>query len=253
MTRALVQATWDDAPHLSQKQKDDLWGSIPAYQRDARTKGIPQLGSGAIYPVPESEITVPPFKIPDWYRLSYGMDVGWNRTAVIWSALDPEDDILYLYSEHYRGHAEPAVHAAAVRSRGEWIHGVIDPAARGRGQVDGQKLMQIYANDLGLHLTIATNAVESGIMEVFTRLSTGRLKVFSTMVNWLAEYRIYRRDEKGAVVKENDHAMDATRYNVMSGLPVAMSRPPDEWAIRKAARHTSSAEYDPFAEGWKPQ
>jgi hypothetical protein len=40
-----VMATWDDAPHLDEKTRAELFASIPAYQRDARTKGIPQLGS----------------------------------------------------------------------------------------------------------------------------------------------------------------------------------------------------------------
>ena len=56
MSKLVVSATWDDVPHLSPEQKTELWGSIPPYQRDARSKGIPQLGSGAIYPVAESEI-----------------------------------------------------------------------------------------------------------------------------------------------------------------------------------------------------
>ena len=37
----LVTATWDDAPHLTKEQKDELWASIPPYQRDARAKGVP--------------------------------------------------------------------------------------------------------------------------------------------------------------------------------------------------------------------
>jgi hypothetical protein len=69
-------ASWDDAPHLSKAERDELWASIPPYQRDARSKGIPQLGAGAIYPVPESEIVVDDFKIPEYWPVSYGKDVG---------------------------------------------------------------------------------------------------------------------------------------------------------------------------------
>jgi hypothetical protein len=43
-------------------------------------------------------------------------------------------------------------------------------------------------------------------------MSTGRLKVFRNLSAWLEEFRLYRRDEKGRVVKENDHIMDAMRY-----------------------------------------
>lgn len=205
--------TCDDVPHLNQKEKDTLYAAIPPYQRDARSKGIPQLGSGAIYPVPESDIVIPAIEIPDHWPRGYGLDVGWNRTAAVFGALDRSSDTLYLYSEHYRGHAEPAIHSKAIQARGEWIPGRIDPAARGRGQRDGEQLLIDY-QDLGLDLLPAINAVESGIYKVWMRLSTGRLKVFESCVNWLSEFRIYRRDEKGNIVKANDHAMDAIRYLV---------------------------------------
>lgn len=219
-TRYLVQADWDDAPHLTDEQKARLWESIPPYQRDARAKGIPQLGAGAIYPIGESEILIDPVEFQPWFRKVYAMDVGWNRTAVLWGAIDDETDTLYIYGEHYRGNAEPAIHAAAVKAKGDWIPGVIDPASRGRSQVDGSQLLSLYTQ-LGLKLVTANNAVEAGIYEVWTRLSTGRLKVFKTCVNTLAEYRIYRRDEDGKIVKENDHLMDCLRYLIMSGLPIA--------------------------------
>lgn len=216
-TKYVGMATWDDVPHLSQKQKEDLWSSIPPFQRDARSKGVPQLGAGAIYPVPESEIVVPDFEVPVHWPRVFGMDVGWNKTAAVFGALDQQSDTLYLYSEHYRGQAEPAIHAEAINARGRGIPGVIDPASRGRTQVDGQQLFVRY-RQMGLDLTVANNAVETGIYDVWQRMSTGRLKVFKSMTNWVAEFRLYRRDDKGRVVKENDHLMDATRYLVVSGL-----------------------------------
>jgi len=149
MSKRVVSATWDDVPHLSAEQKAELWGSIPPYQRDARAKGIPQLGSGAIYPVPESEIVVDPFELPLHWPRGYGLDVGWNRTVAVWGAHDRDTDMVWLWSEHYRGQAEPSVHAAAIRARGEWMQGAVDPAARGRGQRDGEQLLQNYV-DLGL-------------------------------------------------------------------------------------------------------
>ncbi len=156
------------------------------------------------------------------------MDVGWNRTAALWAAWDQQSDVVYLYSEHYRGQAEPVIHAEAIKARGAWIPGVIDPAARGRSQKDGSRLVDDYVS-LGLNLTFAVNAVESGILAVWQRLSTGRLKVFAGLQSFFAEYRIYRRDEGGKIVKENDHLMDDVRYLIMSGLIVAMTAPPEEY------------------------
>ena len=209
-------ATWDDVPHLTKTQKDELWASIPPFQRDARSKGVPQLGAGAIYPVPESELTCEEFAIPEHWRRCYGMDVGWNRTAVIWGATNPDTEVTYLYSEYYRGQAEPILHAEAIKARGE-MPGVIDPASRGRAQTDGQQLLGMYRRH-GLDITLANNAVESGLYTVWQTMSAGKLRVFQNLRNWLSEFRLYRRDEKGRVVKDNDHLMDATRYLVVSGL-----------------------------------
>ena len=48
-------------------------------------------------------------------------------------------------------------------------------------------------------------------------MSTGKLKVFASLGNWLQEFRLYQRDNEGRVVKQNDHLMDATRYFIVSG------------------------------------
>lgn len=220
----VVMATWDDVPHLTAEAKAELWKAIPPFQRDARSKGVPQLGSGAIYPIPEDDIVIADFPLPAHWPRCYGMDVGWNRTAAIWGAIDREDSTVYLYSEHYKGQAEPVVHVSAIHSRGIWIPGVIDPASRGRSQKDGEQLLQNY-KDLGLDVAEAENGVEAGLLGVWDRLSGGKIKVFKSCQNWLAEYRMYRRDDKGHVVKNNDHLMDATRYLIASGLDRACTRP----------------------------
>lgn len=264
MSKYVVFAGWADVPHLSEEAKAGLLSAYQPHERDARTKGIPSLGAGAIYPVPEEDIVCDPIEFPAWFEHCYALDVGWNRTAALWGARDPETDIVYLYAEYYRGQAEPAVHAAAIRARGEWIPGVIDPAARGRGQGDGNQLLQNY-QDLGLRLTVANNAVHAGIDTVWQRLSTGRLKVFRHLQNFLAEYRIYRRDEKGRIVKENDHLQDCCRYLCLSGIPLATIRPPEQWGGRPGSPPTWSgihnarleADYDPYAQarqvGQQPQ
>lgn len=249
MTRYVVMAEWNDCPHLSEDAKRELASALPPHQRNARMRGIPQLGSGAIYPVDEDDIVCEPFEFPIWYRHSYGLDVGWNRTAALWTALDPQTDVAYVYSEYYRGEVEPPVHAAAIRSRGTWIPGVIDPASRGRSQSDGTQLLRMY-QELQLNISLANNAVESGIYQVWTRLTTGRLKIFRTCVNTLGEFRIYRRDEKGAIVKENDHLMDCLRYDVVSGIPAAAQQPPDNWG-KAVGRPKHQVDYNPFSESWK--
>lgn len=224
MSRGIFQASWDDCGHLSVAAKETLWLSIPPYQRDARSKGIPQLGSGAIYPVPESDFVVAKFSIPAHFPRCYGMDVGWNRTAAVWLAQDPDSRVIYAYDEHYMGKEEPSIHAAAIRARGAWIPGVIDPAAKGKSQRDGQELLQNYI-DLGMDLEPAINAVEAGIHQVWELLAGGMLKVFDSLQNLRQEMRLYRRDENGKVVKDNDHACDSLRYGIISGRDRMKTQP----------------------------
>lgn len=219
-SQAMVMAGWDDVPHLDAEAKARMYAESEVHLREARSKGIPSIGSGAIYPIAEDEITVDDFDIPVHWPRAYGLDVGWNCTAAPFGALDRESDILYIYSLHYQGQQEPSTHVAGIQGRGKWMRGVIDPAARGRSQKDGEKLIEIYT-ELGLNIIPADNSVESGLFAVHQRLATGRLKVFRSLREWFAEYRIYRRDEKGHIVKKKDHAMDATRYLVVSGIDVA--------------------------------
>jgi len=223
--KALIMAGWDDVPHLSEEAKTDLLKAFPPHMRDARSKGLPLLGSGAIYPVPESEITVADFPIPAHWRKCYGMDPGWNFTAGAWLAQDPDSRAIYLYSCLKQSKAEPSIHAAAFKARGEWIPGVIDPASAGANQVDGRRLIDIYSK-LGLNLQFADNSVEAGLFRVWELLSSGQLKVFASCLPWFAEYRNYCRDEKGKIVKKDDHIMDAMRYAVMSGLELAKAKTP---------------------------
>ena len=124
MSRFLIGAAWDDAPHLDSAVKETLWASIPEYQRDARAKGIPQLGSGAIYPFPESSIRVDDFSIPKHYARAFGLDCALAGTAAAaWGALDRDTDILYITSVYKRAQTEVAVHAAAIKARGQWVPG----------------------------------------------------------------------------------------------------------------------------------
>lgn len=227
-TKYVVTADWDSVPHLSDEQKQQLWESIPPHQREARAKGVPQIGAGAIYPVPESKFLVEPFELPDAWPRAFAMDFGWKCTAALWGAWDRYSDVVYLFSEYKAGQETPPVHADAVKARGEWMPGVCDPSGRGASQKDGKRLIDDYKR-LGLKLNLADNAVESGLFKVFQRLTTGRLKVFNTLVEFLSEFRLYRRDENGKIVKENDHLMDCMRYLIMSGMFYAITEIEANW------------------------
>lgn len=211
----VTNITWWDVPHLKEAEIEQMLAATPPQLREARSKGIPTVGSGLIYPIDHNHLVVDDFKIPDhWMRL-YGMDVGYTATAAVWGAWDRDNDIIYIYSEHKQGESEPVVHAKAIKARGEWIKGAIDPASRGRSQIDGETLYAMYRKE-GLKIFPANNSVESGIFTVWERMTTGRLKIFKSCTQILRELSIYYRDDKGKIVKKNDHLADCMRYLILS-------------------------------------
>jgi len=222
-----VQAGWADVPHLDGEAKKALLAGTPPYQVKARTLGEPSLGAGAIYPIAEEDVLLDDFTIPETWMRVYALDVGWNRTACLWGARDPGNGRIVLYDEHYQGMGEPASHALAIKARGDWIKGVIDPAARGRSQVDGKQLLNQYQL-LGLDLAPAINAVEAGLTGVWQALVSGQLKAQKHLTQWRREFGRYHRDEKGNIPAQDDHLMDDTRYLWMSGRDRLTLRPRED-------------------------
>lgn len=195
------------------------------HEVSARSKGLPSIGSGAIYPISDHIYLRDPFRIPDHYVRWYGLDVGYNVTAATFMAYDKESDVMYVYGEYVGEKCEPAVNAAAIRARSHgWIRGIIDPASMGMSQSGGYTLMELYEKQ-GLSVETANNSVDLGIYECYQRLSEGRLIIFNTCLKTLGELRLYRRDKNGKPVKKNDHLMDAMRYAVMTGEKVWQVEP----------------------------
>lgn len=231
----IVNVGWEDVPHLSEEQKTELLASYSIHERDARSKGRPSLGAGAIYPYLEEDISCDYFDLPESWPRAYGMDVGWNITGALWGAMDPNDGVVYIYSEHYMGKEQPAVHASSIKARGEWIEGACDPAAeKDISPHDGKNLLELY-EDLGLNIVPANNAREAGLLQVSHLLASGRLKIFNTLQYFWKEYRGYHRDENGKLVKKNDHLMDCMRYLVMTGISLMNVKPDPEM---EATRYT---------------
>ena len=74
--RSVTTMTIDDVGHFTAEEKAKIIASYPAHEREARTKGIPTLGSGRIFPVPEETLAIEHREFPrHWPRIG-GMDFG---------------------------------------------------------------------------------------------------------------------------------------------------------------------------------
>lgn len=230
-SRYLVMAGWDDVPHLDERTKRELLASTPAHLRDARSKGIPVLGSGRIYPVAEESIKVPAFQIPAHWKRLVAIDFGWDHPfAAVWMALDPDTGIKYVTDVYRVREQTPIIHAASIKPRGAWI-----PVAWPHDGLQSEKgsgiILKRQYEDQGLNMlphqaqfadentegetTAIRRSVEAGLLGILDDMQTGKLKVFGHLNDWFEEYRMYHRKD-GKVVKVIDDLMDAMRYAWMT-------------------------------------
>lgn len=216
---AAVICGWDDVPHIKERQKQILRATYEPHEIKARTTGHPGLSAGMVYPVDENDFVVDAFTIPKSWKRVAGFDPGWNKTAGVWLAVNPETGTAYLYSEYYKGKAEPEIHAAAMKARGDWIPIVSDNATdvkNGKGVIDTYR-------ELGVKKIVAAKKSDKSrrLLLTLSCLSTGKLKVFRHCQWWLWEFRQYVTNETGEIASEHDHLMNATEYAIESGIPIA--------------------------------
>lgn len=219
--RIVVQMTIEDVGHYSDEQKARIIASYDDATRDARTKGIPVLGSGRVFNISEDRIKIDPLFIPDHWARVGGMDFGWDHPfAAVEMAWDRDQDVIYLIREYRETKQTPAMHTTALRHWGRvlpwmWPH---DGHAHDKGS--GVQLAKQYKlNGLHMHPTHVTFedgslGLEAGIMDMLTRMNEGRWKVFSNCTMWLNEFSLYHRKD-GLIVKLNDDLISASRYAMM--------------------------------------
>jgi len=219
----LVRITWDDAPHLSQEMRASMEAVYKPHEMKARRWGIPKMGSGAIYTMDWSEISIPPRRLEKHWPRCYGMDFGWTHpTAAIWLARNRDMNEVYVYSEHRRAEARPGEHVMAIQARGKWLRGASETS--GGNMSDGKKMIDIYRS-LGLNLVPADKSVWSGIELVRNALVTGQLKFCNNLTMLREEYEGYQTGENGKIVKKYDDLLDALRYAFVKHKEISRTEP----------------------------
>lgn len=219
--RHVTTMTIDDAEHYTPEERARIIAAYPEHEREARSKGIPALGSGRVFPVSEESIQEGAVQIAaHWVRIC-GLDIGWDHpTAAVWLAWDRDTDTVHVYDCYRVKEQTPVVHAAAIKGRGDWI-----PVAwphdglqhdKGSGVTIAQQYRDQKVNMLPEKATFpdGSNGVEAGVLEILDRMKTGRFKVASHLADWWEEFRLYHRKD-GQIVKEGDDLMSATRYALM--------------------------------------
>jgi phage terminase large subunit-like protein len=218
-----------DAEHYTDEQRRQIINSYPAHERDARSKGIPTLGSGRIFPIQEEALKEGTIQIPPHWPRICGIDFGWDHpAAMVWIAWDRDNDIVHVYDAYRSRETTPIMHAAVWRARGTWIPVSWPHDGLNTEKGTGEQLADNYrANGVKMLKARAThppgpgemegqggNSVEKGILDMLERMQTGRLRVAAHLEDWFQEFRMYHRKD-GKIVKLDDDLMSATRYAIM--------------------------------------
>jgi phage terminase large subunit-like protein len=228
----VVQMSIEDALHIPADVREKIIATYPEHEREARVHGVPQLGKGRVFTIPEDQISFDSFPIPAHWPRIVGVDFGSTHpTAAVWLAWDRDTDTVYVYDCYRVKGGKAPEHAAALRGRGQWIP-VAWPQDGLNETSAGPQIAQQYrdagvnmlpefakwpvVNDRTQENTIASRtSVEAGVHAMFNRFLEGKLKIAKHLQPIWEEYRFYHRDEQGKLVKDTDDALCAIRYALM--------------------------------------
>jgi phage terminase large subunit-like protein len=220
--RNITSMTIEDVEHFSPDERKRIIASYPRHEVEARTLGLPVLGSGRIFPVEESLLRIAHMDIPKhWPRIG-GLDFGWTHpSAAVELAWDRDADVVYVIKCMRISEVTPVVQAATLRHWGAhlpwaWPRDGRRETLEGAGQALAQQYRKEGLELLHQHAQFEDGgmSVEAGLMDMLIRMESGRFKVFSHLNDWWEEFRLYHRKD-GKVYKENDDLMSATRYAIM--------------------------------------
>ena len=174
----------------------------------------------------ENKHVISPIEIPASWERGFILDHGFtNPTAVLWYAIDYDGNI-YLYDEHYEREKTPSYHAGEILKRG-LSSGYCDPSlfakTQSRGTGDIFAISDEY-RDFGVKLKPAIRGSDaSGIARVNEFFKAGKIRVFSTLSNFIEEinnwkYRKTKQDVNALEEPEDkdNHLMDDLKYLVVS-------------------------------------
>jgi hypothetical protein len=222
MSKHVTLMTIDDAEHYTAEQRAAIVAAYPEHERKARAKGVPVMGSGPIFPLPEEQLACDPFRLPPYWPRLAALDFGYDHpSAAIEIAHDTEADIVYVTKCYRASQQSPAMQALALKPWGAWLPWAWPRDGRretleGAGVSLAKQYREHGLNMMGTHaqFTDGSVSVEAGLMDMLDRMQLGQFKVFRNLNDWFEEYRLYHRKD-GKVVKLRDDIMSATRYGVM--------------------------------------
>jgi phage terminase large subunit-like protein len=218
-----MQKGWDDSPHITPEKKVRMLSQFREHERDMRTKGDPMLGHGRIYDIADDFVLCDPFEIPDHWKVICGVDFGDDHPqGIVKLAYDLEHDTVYVVNSW----KARRVSANDAWGATKWAHKF--PVAWPKDGLNGEKArdgsieVKNHYRNAGFRMihTYATwldggVEVEAGIYDILDRARKGKWKIFKGQPDFMDEWGLYHRDDKGQIVKVKDDLLCAARYALM--------------------------------------
>jgi len=230
LTRRFIPALLKDNPHLhADGRYEQMLNSLDEVSKRRLLNGDWNINEGVAFPEFIREMhTVDPFEIPNsWFRFK-GADYGYTSpSAVLWMAVDPDDNTIVVYRELYsKGLTGEALGDAIMELElGEVsnVTGVLDTAAWNRTGYTGPTIGQAL-NQAGCSFRPSDKNRIAGKIQIHERLklaASGRpkLQIFKTCRNIVRELEtlpISTTNSEDVDTTASDHAYDALRYALMS-------------------------------------
>jgi hypothetical protein len=211
-------------PAFPKEEFDERQRHMPGWKFKMFYEGQFERPAGLIYPdyddgpASQGGMIVEPFAIPSGWRRVLGVDPGPVHYALLWGAIDPATDTLFLVKERlesYRSTQEIARDVMIDQGSGQptlgeyYVGGTPDVQPRLDWEMAGaHPVFEPPFRD-----------VESGIDRGTLLLRQNRVRVFSTLMATRDEFLSYRRklDDQGLPTEDIEdksrfHFMDAFRY-----------------------------------------
>jgi phage terminase large subunit-like protein len=250
------RATWNDAPHMTAKNIEEILKEYPEYEREMRSKGLPMMGQGKIFRFGREEYRYKDTlfannRFPDHYRHIVGHDFGWDHPqAWVFMAYDPDRDIIYVYKTIRISKKTPAeMYGIFKRARCEWIPIAWPHDGLQHEKGSGEELRNQYSayglNMLPERATFEESGgslVSPGLTEITDRVKERRLLVAESCEELFDEMDQYHMNN-GKIVKEHDDLIDAMRYGMMM-IRFAEQRPRTISEIQSSIRRSQRASGD---------
>ena len=207
-----------DNPGLSEKTLERYQNMFTGVFYDRYIRGLWVLAEGLVYDFGEENIVDDVPESGEYYiSCDYGTLNPFSAGLWCWDGKTATRIREYYYSgrEEHRNKTDEEYYTELEKLAGELpvISVIVDPSAA--------SFIEVIKRHGKFKVRKAVNDVLPGIATTARYLRSGALKIHRSCKDAIREFGLYRWDEKSTEdrpIKENDHAMDDTRYFAMTVL-----------------------------------